>query len=222
MVGGIKSEWRARSRRNPQPTYRNAVGVAMKLRNLANQDPEFLDSGRPGLRGGGAMDATVWRQFAHDRSALAGEVERIRAAWGETVAATEIIAPSWQPSRGPAPLLGLVTQTRPDGDTAVYLLILRGPVEAVLPRHPARPGWAVLKIGRSNDVARRCSELNAGLPPAAVLRWDPLESRIFASADLADREERRLLDLAECELWSLGNEFVFAPVETIRAALLSK
>lgn len=202
-------------------TYRNAAGVAMKLRNLANQDPSFLVTGRRGLRGGGAMDATVWKQFAHDRAALDIEVTRIRAEWGAATGAGEPNAPGWQPSRGPAPLFGSVTQTRVDGDTAVYLMILTGPVEAILPRHPAKAGWAVLKVGRSNDVGRRCIELNAGLPPAAVLRWDQLESRIFSSAELADREERRLLNLAASEGWSLGNEFVFAHVETLRRELLS-
>jgi 5-methylcytosine-specific restriction protein A len=61
------------------PTYRNPVGIAMKLRNLGQQDPEFLKSGRTGLRNAGRLNAEVWRRFANDPIALAAETARILA-----------------------------------------------------------------------------------------------------------------------------------------------
>jgi hypothetical protein len=61
--------------------------------------------------------------------------------------------------------------------------------------------------------------MNAGLPPAAALRWRVLTSRHFPSAAAADRHERRLLDLAAAQRWSLGGEFVMGPVADIRRAL---
>lgn len=59
------------------PTYRNPVGVAMKLRNLGQQDPEFLKSGRAGLRNAGRLNAEVWTRYADRPDDLAREVARI-------------------------------------------------------------------------------------------------------------------------------------------------
>lgn len=65
----------ARATGAPRPeNFRNPIGIAMKLRNLAQQDPAFQRNGRAGLGHGSRLNAEVWDLLANDLVALAPEV----------------------------------------------------------------------------------------------------------------------------------------------------
>jgi 5-methylcytosine-specific restriction protein A len=59
--------------------FRNANGVYMKLMNFRRLDPNFIRSGRSGLRAGNRLEESVWREFASDRERLHQTAETIRA-----------------------------------------------------------------------------------------------------------------------------------------------
>jgi hypothetical protein len=208
-------------------TYRNAEGVAMKLKAMAQQDPDFRATGRKGLRAV-RIDATVWRQFADDPKALAAEVRRIASALAP-------VATNHQPleglalragrSRGPAPSFGTFVAERFDSECVVYILRFVGPIPALFPPGRALGGWIVAKLGRTNDVGRRIVELSAGFPPGAKLGWRLLETIMLPTAGAAQIVEQSLLAVAEDKGWTLGGEFVIAPeaalVAELRAAISS-
>jgi len=58
--------------------FRNADGVAMKLRNLQRLDPK---SAAAGLSRGGQLEAVVWDEFREDQPALMGTARAIRACY---------------------------------------------------------------------------------------------------------------------------------------------
>lgn len=197
-------------------TYRNPVGILMRLRNMAHHDPNYRSAGK-GLRAGGRIDRLVWQRFGNRPLALSAKVARIRSAWklGNRVASPERTTSR----RGPPPSFGLRQWLSEDGETQVYVMLLTGPTAAILPNRQIRPGWAVFKIGRSNDVERRCAQLNFGLPPMGALAWRALAVREFPSAEDASRKEIEILDWAAARGWSLGGEFVLAPIQLLRRRL---
>jgi hypothetical protein len=201
---------------DPLETYRNPTGVAMKLRNLAQQDPVAHTDGKTGLREGGEIDADIWRRYAHSPEGLAREVDRILREW--RTAPLETAVASHKSSRGPAPSFGAFGGYRTDADTIVYLLVLGGPLEALFPGRTFAPGWGVAKIGRSNDTARRITELSTGFPPGAAIVWRTLREYKHPGALSAHVNERALLRLADEKGWSIGGEFVIAPLDDLIAA----
>jgi len=198
-----------------QANFRNPAGVAMKLRNLAQQDPEFLTRGQTGLRKGGRIDAEIWQRYAHDRMLLAREVERIR---GDLAISAYSVTIGGQVSRGPSPAFGVFAGERLDGETIVYVLRLSGAINAIFPSRKIAPDWVVAKIGRSNDTARRIAELSVGIPPGAQLQWEVLREFSYATARSAHDAEQMLLRRVQQLQWAIGGEFVIAPL----AALLEE
>jgi hypothetical protein len=194
--------------------YRNPSGIAMRLRNFGKHDPQAPPGQNAGLRPGGAIDAQVWREFGTDRAALAAEVSRIRRS---------ISSEQWtvrdRSSRGPSPSFGRRVSVSEDGRTGVYLLLLDGPLDLLAPGRILRPGWAVIKLGRTGNLERRMSELSCGLPPGAAIRYLPLGLRMFGSGTDAHAFERQMLDLCDRSGWSLGGEFAYAPLREVRRAL---
>lgn len=202
-------------------TYRNAEGVAMKLKAMAQQDPDFRATGRKGLRAV-RIDATVWRQLAGGPTGLAAEVRRVVS--GLAPASTD--PPSSQSralraarSRGPTPSFGAFVAERFDSECVVYVLRFEGPIAALFPPGRVPQDWIVAKLGRTNDVGRRIVELGAGFPPGAELGWSVLETITLATAGAAQRVEQALLTLAEDRGWTLGGEFVVAPEAALLAEL---
>ncbi|PVM90696.1 GIY-YIG nuclease family protein [Caulobacter endophyticus] len=196
------------------PTYRNPVGVAMKLRNLGQQDPEFLKSGRAGLRNAGQLNAEVWTRYADRPDDLAGEVARILAG----MPMPGVFAPNPRSSRGPAPSFGGYAANREDGETIVYLLEWNAPISALFPGRPVPVGHVVAKIGRSSDTRRRIAELSAGYPPTSALSWSVIAEYPHPGAQAAHDAERALLDHADAQGWSIGGEFVIAPLAALKEA----
>ena len=71
-----------------------------------------------------------------------------------------------------------------------------------------------LKVGVTNDPKRRLSELNAGLPPAAIGKWGPLmTSQPFPNKAGAEAVEALFKDQAAQKLASLGGEFFWGSQE---------
>lgn len=186
-------------------TLRNPGGVARKVDKF-----RAAEAGKtPASVGGAGMEAEIWAAYKHDRVALIrnAEITRLKIYEG---AATALEPEAPTPSRGPTPSFGSVVHTREDGECVVYRFELCGPVEIILP-HLALDGMRVLKIGRSNDVARRMKELNTGFPPSSTLRWKLLSVTVFESGAAAHRaEQAELLELKTNGL-TIGGEFAVAP-----------
>lgn len=201
-------------------TFRNPAGVAMRLRNLAQQDPSFKSTGRRGLRRGGRYDTEVWARFANDPEALALEVARVRLVqWPSPPASTS--PRSAEVSRGPVPVFGDFPTIRRDGDTLVYLLKLEGPVSLIFPGRRFAAGEALVKIGRSSDGARRCAEMNDGFPPGSALCWRQIAAVKFSAAAIAHSVEQELLAIARARGWAIGREFAIAPLKALGQELAS-
>lgn len=195
------------------PTFRNTSGISMRLRNISRQDPSASFSEATGLRSGGAIDALVWKEFAGRPKALAEEVARIRGRSAEAERAR-----SSRSSHGPGPYVGTVSAERSDGETLIYILRLAGPLDHLLPKLRLSEDFLIVKIGRSNNVARRIVELSSGFPPGAALRFELLWTRRCNSVVDAHSAERALLDHCDIVGWSLGGEFACAPLAPLLQA----
>ena len=126
--------------------------------------------------------------------------------------AAPVVAPlieSFRPSRGLVPVFGTTSVTKTDGQHRLYVMRLDGDVAALLGR-PATSLYnkALVKVGFTNDVKRRCGELNAGLPPGGVARWTPwrLSGGLPSGLD-AKALEDKLKSLLAIHAESLGGEF---------------
>ncbi|WP_142115882.1 hypothetical protein [Bosea sp. AK1] len=199
-------------------TYRNAKGVAMKLKAMAQQDPAFRALGRKGLRAV-SIDAQVWRDLAEAPVQLAREIDRILTAEGiawSIPVSTELALTRTQ---GPVPSFGSVTAERLDSECVVYVLRFHGPLESLFASGQIPEGSIVAKLGRSNDPMRRVSELSAGFPPGARLGWTIIATVEFPTGNAAHTAEQALLVSSELKGWTLGGEFVVAPEQTLLADL---
>lgn len=194
-------------------TFRNPTGVSMKISNLSRLE----GSTRKGLPHGAGVEEQVWAEFMPDVAKVEASVAMIRASilCGDATSKPsaqdqgDVTAPV-QVSRGPRPSFGEVVHNRTDGETCVYLMQLHGPLERLFPARDLR-GMTILKVGRSNDVARRVAELNCGFPPGAGLTWKLVLAHAFASADAAHDVEQALLGLVQQHGFAIGGEFAIAP-----------
>lgn len=121
-------------------------------------------------------------------------------------------------SRGPKPSFGEITQTRKDGETWLYAMRLKGQVPKVWSGR-ALHGAAVIKVGRSNDVKRRCEEMNCGFPPGLDLRWVVEATQLFATGDEAHDAEQRLLTMLGSKDMAIGDEFAVVPEKQLHSLL---
>lgn len=121
-------------------------------------------------------------------------------------------------SRGPRPSFGKVEQNREDGETVLYALRLAGPIAKVMPSRPW-VGNALIKIGRSNDVKRRCMEMNCGFPPGLELGWEVVAVQAFPNADDAHDAEQRLLTMLGEKRMAIGGEFAIVPKKQLDGML---
>lgn len=195
-------------------SFRNPAGVAMRLRNFGRLDPDAPGSRDVGLRPGGAVDRQVWAEFARAPTKLAAKVAKARQ-----VLLSGKHEHARKSSRGPTPTFGIRTSTSEDGATGVYLLLVDGPIEFIAPGSAAKRGWSPFKLGRTNDLERRITEIASGLPACAAVHYVPIAFRMFFSAADAHRFERQLLNTCDERGWSLGGEFAFAPLLDLKAAM---
>jgi hypothetical protein len=112
-----------------------------------------------------------------------------------------------RPSKGILPALGQRTSTYEDGDNVLYLMMLSANADAFLRKGAAVFGHALVKVGRTNDIARRVKEVNCGFPERACFRWQAIAQHEFSSvADAHDAETELKKHFAE-RFTSQGNEF---------------
>ncbi|WP_425991057.1 GIY-YIG nuclease family protein [Afipia sp. DC4300-2b1] len=119
------------------------------------------------------------------------------------------LAQAFQPSRAFPGSFGERTSNYEDGPTILYLARFEGDGFAL--RGHSKPQFdksVLLKIGVSNNLGRRISELNAGFPPAAVGKWSiALKSEPYGNRKEAEVAEQLFKDEANRTMESLGGEF---------------
>ncbi len=194
-------------------TFRNPAGVARKVNKFraaeAGLGPEVVKGAR--------LEAQVWRAFITSPGETLIRVTRLKAEILNPVGPNlDVTAPA--PSRGPIPSFGQVSHLREDGETLVYLLALSGPVAALYPDSTA-DRVAIIKVGRTTDLARRLIQLNIGFPPGSGLAWRAIASLEFSSASEAHKVEQALLDQLYARGLTLGGEYARLPVTELSTFL---
>jgi len=125
------------------------------------------------------------------------------------------------PSRGLTPVFGPRTTVYEDGEHYLYIMVADGPINAILGLSPEQTfSKCLLKIGFSNNPARRCAEHNATLPPASQFKWRlDTQSTPFADGESAKVAEDELKELLASSLQSLGGEFFLGKLNEAYRAL---
>jgi T5orf172 domain len=132
---------------------------------------------------------------------------------------------AFEPSRAFPGSFGERTSTYEDGPTFLYLARFEGDAWALLGRaRPLGDKTSLVKIGVSNDLKRRLSELNGGFPPASIGKWSmQLKSEpSYEGRAAAESAEQTFKDNAKTRLRSLGGEFFqgdFAAAQSIFAKI---
>jgi T5orf172 domain len=135
------------------------------------------------------------------------------SVFGETpvqIEATEVsFEQALTPSVGPSPSFGSRFSTYEDGETLLYLFELTGDLANFLGKAAFELGdKRLIKVGRSNSVERRLSEINSGFPKTAKTRWKQrIQSKPFSNAQLADEAEKEAHRIFADVGQSQGNEF---------------
>lgn len=127
----------------------------------------------------------------------------------EPASENQPLAVAFHPSRAFPGSFGERSSTYEDGPTQLYLARFNGDGFALLGQpKPQFDQTVLVKIGVSNEVTRRLSELNAGFPPAAKGKWVmEIVSQPFEGHTAAEAAEQAFKDKAEKQLRSLGGEF---------------
>lgn len=130
---------------------------------------------------------------------------------------------AYQPSRAFPASFGERKAFYEDGPTQLYLTRFEGDGFALLGERKGIGDKSVLlKIGVSNDHARRLDELNSGFPPAALGRWGkPMLSEFYSNRKAAEDAEQTFKDTAKTKLRSLGGEFFFGNGDTAQMIFAS-
>ncbi|MEG3663104.1 GIY-YIG nuclease family protein [Celeribacter halophilus] len=122
---------------------------------------------------------------------------------------------AFPPSRAFPGSAGTRTSVYEDGETYLYLAAYRGDAHAFVGREKETGDKSgALKIGVSKDPHRRCSELNAGIPPAAPGKWEiQITSQPFPDIESAEKVEQQFKNKSHEKLESLGGEFFWGRAE---------
>jgi len=112
-----------------------------------------------------------------------------------------------KPSRGIPPSLGERQITFEDGENQLYLMVFSEPAEYVLGLEGNHVSQALVKIGRSNDPARRWKEMNAGFPDSSIIGWKLIQTHPLPDANTAHRLENELKEIFAEQFQSKGGEF---------------
>lgn len=112
-----------------------------------------------------------------------------------------------KPSVGPVPTFGSKTSQSEDGDTFLYLMILSQNAESLFGHSTTHTGKALVKVGRTNDPARREKDLNVGFPERSAIRWKLTHRQKFEDAMTAHNHEIEIKKLFEQKFRSEGGEF---------------
>ena len=155
------------------------------------------------------------------RRALSHPVQQTNVFGEPTVTIDELSSgPMGQvlkPSRGIPPSFGDRSSTHEDGENFLYLMLLTADAKTLL-GDAFRPGYALAKIGRSNDPARRLGEINAGYPESAIVKWELKQKQAFADGATAHNHEDNLKAIFDTTFSSLGGEFFTGGREELLSA----
>ncbi|EDZ48744.1 hypothetical protein RBY4I_3967 [Rhodobacterales bacterium Y4I] len=121
----------------------------------------------------------------------------------------------FKPSRAFPGSFGERTSTYEDGNAYLYLAVYDGDGHNFVGKKKAFGDKSVaMKIGVTNAPKRRCSELNAGIPPAASGRWAlRVTSQPFPDKKSAEAAEAHFKQKSSGRLESLGGEFFWGDLE---------
>lgn len=78
---------------------------------------------------------------------------------------------------------------------------------------------AAIKVGITNDLARRLAELNFGFPPGSNIIWRVHQTKLFPSGQAAFEAEGRILDALRLACRSIGGEFAIVPRAELESVL---
>lgn len=110
---------------------------------------------------------------------------------------------------GPPPSFGQRTSKRTDGETFAYVFELKADLAIFLGKasHEVR-GRKLIKVGFSNDPARRLGELNCGFPAKAATKWlERTRSQPYPDGASAFAVEQDLHRAFRASSLEQGNEF---------------
>ena len=198
----IKRAWRALDRmaieRIAQETYRKEAGQGIGVWGMALTPAEII----------AALEIKVTEINVY------GEPPLKSGALKKTS-----FKKAFSPSKAFPGSNGQHVSNRVDGDTYLYLAKFSGDGAVLLGRDNTGGSKGIAwKIGVSNDTHRRADELNAGIPPAAVDRWEMEIEAKYPNRKAAEAAEKTFKDQAEVKLESLGGEFFWG--DSIDALIL--
>lgn len=159
------------------------------------------------------------------RRALSHHVRQVNV-YGEPPIATDELASGYlsevlKPSKGIPPSYGNRTSTHEDGENQLYLMKFSANAEVLLGKSGPHVGGALVKIGRSNDPARRLKEVNSGFPERAVLRWELTFNQSFEDGRTAHQYENELKKRFAQDFTSQAGEFYTGEWKAIERAFQS-
>lgn len=125
------------------------------------------------------------------------------------------------PSRGIPPVFGTRSSDLIDGENHLYLMSFAGGADFLLGRSGDHVGQALVKVGRSNDPARRLSEINAGFPERSVSKWTLANSQKFPDGKTAHALEDLLKAQFDKAFRSQGGEFFTGDFQAMQRAFQS-
>ena len=123
-------------------------------------------------------------------------------------------AEAFRPSRAFPGNSGQRTSNYEDGETYLYLAAYDGDGHAFVGRQRQQGDKSMpLKIGVTNNLQRRCDELNSGIPPAAKGKWVlRYQSQPFPNKKSAEIVEDQFKEQCTGKLESLGGEFFWGQI----------
>ncbi len=123
----------------------------------------------------------------------------------------------YEPSLGVTPTYGLRTADHVDDENFLYLMQIKGDLAALLGKQSFELiGRCLVKVGHSNDVDRRLTELNVGFPESSRTRWTKrVQSRAFPNGAAAKAAEDRLKAAFDRIGQSQGGEFFLCIEKTV-------
>lgn len=122
-----------------------------------------------------------------------------------------------KPSKGIPPTSGERTSNIVDGENHVYLMKFSGGAKFLLGHAGYGEGQALVKVGRSNDPARRLTEINAGFPERSIEKWKLANTQSFPDGKIAHQVEDQIKAGFHESFVSQGGEFFTGDFETMQS-----
>ncbi|MVO18585.1 hypothetical protein GO984_22505 [Rhodobacteraceae bacterium CY05] len=145
------------------------------------------------------------------RRALSHHVRQVNVYGEEPVNESDLetgsLKHALRPSKGIPPTYGARSSNMNDGENHVYLMKFSGGAKFLLGHSGYSEGQALVKVGRSNDPARRLSEINTGFPERSTAKWSLVNTQKFPSGVTAHAVECDIKTAFGAAFNSEGGEF---------------